>query len=327
MKAAIVGCGAVGSFYGGLLHRTGVEVHFLLRSDYAAVAAHGVRIESVQGDWSFRPQPAQRPEDIGPCDLVVIALKATANRTAYPALLPPLVGPHTQVLTLQNGLGNVEALAALLGAEKVMGGLCFVCLNRVAPGVIRHLAHGRVMLGEFQRPALPRTQALAARFHQAGIPCDVTDDLNLALWKKLVWNIPFNGLGVAAAAGYEAVARGEWNASQPLGPCLPTRALLEDPRWLALVRELMLEVIHAACQQGLELPESWAEENIERTRVMGDYYASTLLDFAQGRPLELEALFLEPHRRARAAGAKCPRLSALCRVLTQLEQAARPATP
>ncbi|MCX8157158.1 MAG: 2-dehydropantoate 2-reductase [Verrucomicrobiae bacterium] len=326
MKAAIVGCGAVGSFYGGLLHRTGVETHFLLRSDHATVAAQGVRILSVQGDWHFRPHPARRPEEIGPCDLVMIALKATANPTAFPALLPPLIKSDTLVLTLQNGLGNVEALAALAGPEKVLGGLCFVCLNRVAPGVIRHLAHGRMMLGEFQRPALPRTRALAARFQQAGVPCEVIDDLNLALWKKLVWNIPFNGLGVAGAAGYEAVITGRWEPSQPLGPCLPTRALLEDSRWLALVRELMLEVIGAARQLGLNIPEQWADENIARTRVMGDYYASTLLDFAQGRPLELEALFLEPWRRARAAGAECPRLTALCQILRQLD-AARNATP
>jgi len=321
MKAAIVGCGAVGSFYGGLLHRTGVETYFLLRSDYAQVAAQGVHIQSVDGDWSFRPHAAQRPEDIGPCDLVVIALKATANREAYPALLPPLVGKDTLVLTLQNGLGNVEALASLFGAEKILGGLCFVCLNRVAPGVIRHLAHGRVMLGEFQRPALPRTHALAARFQQGGVPCEVTDNLNLALWKKLVWNIPFNGLGVAGAAGYEAVVTGQWKPSQPLGPCLSTRALLQDPRWLALVREIMLEVIHAARLQNLDIPESWADENIERTRVMGDYHASTLIDFTEGRLLEIEALFLEPLRRARAAGAECPRLDALCRVLQQLEAA------
>ncbi|WCJ60824.1 2-dehydropantoate 2-reductase [Fontisphaera persica] len=324
MKAAVVGCGAVGSFYGGLLHRTGVETHFLLRSDFAVVAAQGVHIQSVQGDWSFHPHAARRPEEIGPCDLVVIALKATANREAYPALLPPLLGPDTLLLTLQNGLGNVEALAALAGPEKVLGGLCFVCLNRIAPGIIRHLAHGRVMLGEFQRPALPRTHALAAHFRQGGVPCEVIDDLNLALWKKLVWNIPFNGLGVAAAAGYEAVIHGHWDSSRPLGSCLPTRPLLEDPRWLALVRELMLEVIHAARKQGLDIPESWADENIERTRVMGDYYASTLLDFAQGRPLELEALFLEPYRRACAARAECPRLGALCRLLQQLEAARQP---
>ena len=324
MKVAVVGCGAVGSFYGGLLHRTGAETHFLLRSDYEAVAARGVHVQSVAGDWQFHPHAARSAEAIGPCDLVVIALKATANRLAYPALLPPLIKADTMVLTLQNGLGNVEALAALAGAEKVLGGLCFVCLNRVAPGVIRHLAHGRVMLGEFQRPALPRTRALAARFQAGGVPCEVTDDLNLALWKKLVWNIPFNGLGVAGAAGYEAVRKGDWESSQPLGPCLPTRVLLEEPRWLALVRELMREVIGAARRQGLEIPDDWADENIARTQTMGDYYASTLLDFAHGRPLELEALFLEPWRRACAAGADCPRLTALCRVLQQLDAARRP---
>ena len=99
-----------------------------------------------------------RPEEIGPADLVLIGLKTTANE-AFPKLLPPLVGSGTAVLTLQNGLGNEEALARLFPVGQIMGGLCFVCLNRVAPGVIQHIGYGQVVLGEFQRRAEPRTQA------------------------------------------------------------------------------------------------------------------------------------------------------------------------
>ena len=204
MKIAVVGCGAVGSFYGAKLARAGHEVHFLLRSDYEAVRRQGVVIRSPDGDFQVRPQCAQRPEEIGPADLVLIGLKTTANE-AFPELLPPLVGPGTAVVTLQNGLGNEEDLARLFPVGQILGGLCFVCLNRVAPGVIQHLGYGQVVLGEFQRPPEPRTHDLAARFRAAGVPCTVTDNLAQAHWEKLVWNIPFNGLGVAGAAGFDAL--------------------------------------------------------------------------------------------------------------------------
>ena len=120
-------------------------------------------IHSPEGDFQVRPRCARRPEEIGPADLVLIGLKTTAN-DQFPRLLPPLVGPATAVLTLQNGLGNEEQLARLFPVEQIMGGLCFVCLNRVAPGVIRHIGYGQVVLGEFQRPPEPRTHDLAARF-------------------------------------------------------------------------------------------------------------------------------------------------------------------
>jgi 2-dehydropantoate 2-reductase len=93
---------------------------------------------------------------------------------------------------------------------------------------------------------------------------------------------------------------------------------LGDARWTALVRELMLEVIHAARARGHPLEESLADRQIERTRTMGAYRASTLLDFEKGLALELDSIFLEPLRQAREAGAHTPRLAALCRVLSAL---------
>jgi 2-dehydropantoate 2-reductase len=237
-------------------------------------------------------------------------------------LLPPLVGPQTAVVTLQNGLGNTEQLARLFPPEQILNGLCFVCLNRVEPGVIQHLKYGTIVLGEFQRPTGPRTHQLAEMFRDATVPCKVTDNLAQAQWEKLVWNIPFNGLGVAGAAGYEALTTRHPPpvTRHSIGPVLTTDKLLADPRWKQLLRDLMLEVIAAAGALGFEIPIAYAEEQIERTRTMAAYKASTLLDFELGRPLELESMFLEPLRRAQTAGVPVPRLAALCEVLRQLDQ-------
>jgi 2-dehydropantoate 2-reductase len=338
----------VGSFYGATLARAGHEVHFLLRSDYERVRRYGVAVQSPKGDFKVRPKCAQRAEEIGVAELVLVALKTTANEQ-FGKLLPPLVGPQTAILTLQNGLGNEEALARLFPAEQILGGLCFVCLNRLQPGLIHHLDHGLVVVGEFQGWPEPRTHDIAGLFRHAGVPCDVTDNLARAHWEKLTWNIPFNGLGVASAAGFEAVMGGEsvergagrgehgrsdgetktpyrhggrgraFSIASPLNRCLTTDKLLADARWAGLARELMLEVITAARALGHHLPESLADRQIERTRTMGAYRASTLIDFERGQPLEIETLFLEPLRQANGAGVAMPRLSALCRVLQQLD--------
>lgn len=320
MKIAVVGCGALGSFYGAKLCRAGQDVHFLLRSDYDAVRQNGVTIRSIDSDFHVQPRCVRTPEEIGVCNVVLIGLKTTAN-DQLPKLLPPLVGPHTAVVTLQNGLGNEEQLARLFPAEQILGGRCFVCLNRVEPGVIHHTAHGKIVLGEFQRPPQARTRELAALFRQAGVACDLTHNLARTHWEKLVWNIPFNGLGVAGTAGYEAFT----NPARHLSPVtchsavLTTDILLGDPHWEKLVRELMLEVIAAANALGMNVAESQADEQINRTRIMGAYKASTLIDFERGQPLELESMFLEPLRRAQKAGVPVPRLAALCEVLRRLD--------
>lgn len=319
MKIGVVGCGALGSYYGARLCRARHDVHFLLRSDFDVVRERGVRIESPDGGFTARPHPSRSPEEIGVCDLVLIALKTTAN-SQFGKLLPPLVGPATAVLTLQNGLGNEEALAQLFPAHQILGGLCFVCLNRIQPGFIRHIEHGFVVIGEFGRGMDSRTQAIAEMFQEAGVKCSVSDDLGRAHWEKLVWNIPFNGLGVAGLAGPGALTRGVVPPQLPRRTCLPADELLADPNWEALVRGLMLEVIRAAAKLGHKIPVSLANKMIERTRTMGTYRASTLIDFERGQPLELESLFLEPLRQAEQAGAATPLLKNLGVVLAELDR-------
>jgi 2-dehydropantoate 2-reductase len=320
MKIGTVGCGALGSFYGAKLCRDGQEVHFLLRSDYDVVRRRGVAIRSFDGDFHVNPKCARAPEQIGVCDLVIIGLKATAN-DQLARLLSPLAGEHTAILTLQNGLGNEDALATIFSPNQILGGLCFVCLNRIEPGVIEHTAHGRVVLGEFSGWPEPRTHDIASMFRHAGVPCEVSDNIARTHWEKLVWNIPFNGLGVASAAGYEAFAtpHSEIRMPRSLFPCLTTDKLLADSRWEQIVRELMREVLAAAAALGLKIRADSEEINISRTREMGAYKPSTLIDFERGQALELDALFREPLRQAEYVGVSAPRLRNLCRVLEQLD--------
>lgn len=297
-RIAVVGSGAVGCYYGGRLAQHGDDVHFLMRSDYDAVKRNGLRVRSHEGDFDLPQVNCHRSTtEIGPCDLVIIAMKATANETLLD-LLPPLLKADTMLLTLQNGLGCDDFLAQRFGAERVLGGLCFVCINRTAPGVIEHIAQGYISLGEYSGASQPRTQALAERFRASLISCGVEESLITARWKKLVWNIPFNGLSIAAG-------------------CIDTATILANPALEQRVRDLMSEIIVTAVKLGHDIPLSLIETMLERTRTMAGYKPSSLIDFLDGREVEIEAIWGEPVRRAKAAGVAMPLVEGLYQELKQ----------
>lgn len=290
-RVAIIGAGAVGSYYGGRLAQHGHDVHFLLRSDYEAVMRDGLHITSPLGDVQLQVQAHRNTAEIGPCDLVIIAMKVTAN-AALLELIPPLLHEGTALLTLQNGLGNEEFLAQHFGAQRVLGGLCFVCINRLSPGVIHHMAQGRIQMGEHTRPPLPRTMEIAAEFQRSLIDCQVAESLAAARWQKLVWNIPFNGLSITAGG-------------------VDTAAILDDPSLENRVRDLMTEIVQTSAGLGYEQPASLIEDMIHRTRTMEAYKPSSLIDYLDGREVELEAIWGEPIRHAAAAGLVMPKVQAL----------------
>lgn len=291
-SVAVVGSGAIGLYYGGRLAEAGGDVRFLARSDFEALSQNGIRAESVAGDFHIPGVGVfLSPEEIRPVDLVIVSWKATANR-ALTETLPPLLHEGTQVLTLQNGLGNCETIAEIVGAERVCGGLCFVCVNRIAPGSISHTAGGRLVIGEFAKGEPGRAEAMATRFREAKIPASATQDLLMAQWEKLIWNIPFNGLSVAEGG-------------------VTTDVLLSDPTTESTIRELMWEVVKAAKAQGILLDDTLIETNIARTRPMGPYRPSTMIDFLEGREMEIRPIWEEPLRRANAAGVATPALENL----------------
>lgn len=292
-KIALVGAGAVGLYYGARLALAGDDVSFLLRSDFEVVRREGIRLESVDGDARLRQVKAFRdPREIGPVDWVIVAWKATANRHLA-EVLGPLRHGSTRVLTLQNGLGNCESLAAVAGPKRVLGGLCFVCLNRLAPGLVRHTAGGRVTIGEWlPEPGFPRARGVAAAFEAAGVKATPVEDLEAAQWRKLVWNIPFNGLAIAEGG-------------------VATDRLLADSRIEAEVAALMREVIAVARAKGHEFGDGVVDFEIGRTRPMGAYRPSSMIDYIEGRSVEFEAIWGEPLRQAREAGVPVPRLERL----------------
>jgi 2-dehydropantoate 2-reductase len=303
-RIAVVGAGAIGLYYGGKLAALGRDVHFLLRKDYDAIRKRGLRIRSRTENVhvpNVRGYPST--EEIGRSDLVLVAVKTTSN-SHLPELIRPLIGAETMILTLQNGLGNEEFLAQHFGAERILGGLCYICLSRTEPGVVERFDAGRLRIGEFKSLPRPRTHDIAWEFKRCGVVCTVIADLALERWRKLVWNIPFNGLTIVAGG-------------------IDTAALLADDGLRLEAVALMNETIAIAAACGHKLSTSLVPEMIKRTGAMGAYRPSTLLDFEAGRPLELEAIWGEPLRRGQAAGVKAPRLRQLYDHLREMDSVRR----
>ncbi len=293
-SVAVVGSGAIGLYYGGRLAVAGEDVKFLMRSDLEVIARDGLKVVSAHGDFELaRVQAYRTPEEIGPVDLVIVAWKTTANHELA-RILPPLLHAGTQVLTLQNGLGNCETLAEIVGPERVLGGLCFVCINRISPGLVSHSAGGRMTVGEMQPDENGRVLEIERRFQAAKIQAVAVENLEKSQWEKLIWNIPFNGLSVAEGG-------------------VTTDVLLASQEIEAEIRGLMSEVIAAANAQGLGLSADLIDSNIDRTRPMGPYRTSSMIDFVEGREVEVTPIWREPLRRAGLAGVAMPHLEVLLR--------------
>ncbi|MBC8039303.1 MAG: 2-dehydropantoate 2-reductase [Opitutaceae bacterium] len=306
---AVVGAGALGLYYGGRLARVGSagRVAFLARGDGEVLRRNGVTVKAPDGGFTVgadKVKIAATPEEIGPVDLVIVTLKATAN-DQLARMLPPLMHEGTVVLNLQNGLGVDEQVAAVAGAERTAGGLCFVCVNRIAPGVAECTMAGHVVVGAYDPHSLAlvataeRLRALAEMFNAAGVKMSVSESLLEVRWRKLVWNVPFNGLAVT-------------------GGGITTDVILKSAEMEAEVWALMREVQATAAAYGVMIPEDYVVDQVERTRPMGPYKPSTMIDFVDGKPLEVEPIWGEPLRRARAKGVSTPRLEALYARLREL---------
>ena len=299
-RIGIVGSGAVGIYYGARLALAGANVRFLMRGDLAAVRARGsLRVHEGGHLEVLRPAAVfGSPREMGPVDLVIVALKTTHGGELQ-ALVGPLLEPSTLILTLQNGLGADEHLGRLFGADRILGGLVFMAITRTGPGEITCFHTGNVTLGELGRPPGPRTRALSGLFAAAGVRAPVVENLLEARWRKLVWNIPFNGLAIAEGG-------------------ITTDRICADPALTAEARALMLEVQRGAAGFGFSIPDSFIERQFEVTPPMGAYQPSSLVDFLAGRGVEVEAIWGEPLRRALAKGVPMPRLAALYERLSRL---------
>lgn len=306
-SVAVIGAGAVGGYYGGRLAEAGHDVRFLLRRDYEAVSRSGFHITSPDGDFIL-PQPSifRSADEIGTVDWVICSLKATSLHEGQ-RLLQPCVSPHTRILVLMNGFGLEDQFAAWFGEEKVFGGMAFTCINRGKPGTIHHLGYGRVTIGHYLDNPAELEEALSL---WRGSKTDVvtTSSLLQARWEKLCWNIPFSGLCVAAGG-------------------ITTDKILGDHDLSLAAIGLMEEVITAGNadltahheKNRIDSP-SMIDNMFKQTATMGDYRPSTMIDFVEGRAMEVEAIWGEPLKRAQSLKVDTPRLNLLAAILRSLNR-------
>jgi 2-dehydropantoate 2-reductase len=301
---AVIGTGAIGGFYGAKLAAAGHDVHFIARSDLDHLRRNGLRVESPDGAIELSDVSAHAGAETVPAvDTVLVAVKTTDTVAVLP-LVRDLAAHGATVVVMQNGLG-VEALVAdAVPDATVIGAMCFICSNKAGPGVVRHLDFGRVTAGELgANGATPAVKGLVDDLAGAGVAASALDDLALGRWKKLVWNIPYNGLSVVLDAG--------------------TDELMADPHTRALVEDLMREVLAGAVACGRTIPGDFVQQMLDDTERMIPYATSMKLDHDAGRPLELQAIYGEPLARAREAGCEMVRVQALYDQLSFLDARAR----
>ena len=304
----IIGTGAIGGFYGVMLARAGFDVHFLLRSEFSAVAERGLQVNSaVHGQMTLNPAQAySSAEDMPKCDWLLVGAKTTSNADLAPAIIQA-AKPDAKVLLLQNGLDVEDSLRALLpDSLHLLGGLCLICVHREGPGLVTHQALGAVNVGYHSGSAIDDVARMAIveqgadLFRTAGLDSQAMPNLHQARWQKLVWNIPYNGLSVLLGAG--------------------TTPLMADADSRAHIQALMAEVVEGAKACGHDMPPGYADFLLMMTEKMPDYWPSMYHDFLHKRPLELEAIYARPLAAAKAAGCDLPRIEALYRNLSFIDR-------
>lgn len=279
MKFAIAGAGAVGAYLGAALARAGSDVMLLARgAQLRAIAEGGVRVVSPEGNFEARPPVTDRFEAVAGADVVFLAVKAHSLPELAPKLGPTLA-PETAVVSLQNGIpwwfANLErvdpggAIAKVIEARRVIGGLVYFATELVEPGVVRHIEGRRLSIGEPDGSRSERCRAIAAALVAAGVRCPITTHIREEIWVKLLGNVAFNPISALTGATLGRMAA--------------------DPDVAALVRAMMTEVQYVAERLGFKLPVT-IDQRIAGAAQVGEHKTSMLQDFEAGRPLELEAV-------------------------------------
>lgn len=291
MRAAVMGTGALGGFFGGLLARAGEDVTFIARgAQLDAIRARGLTVKSQWvGEFVVRAPVTDNPAEVGPVDLVLLGVK-TYDLEAAAEQMRLLLGPETVVLPVQNGADIAERIGRILQMDCVLGGLTWVAAKVEAPGSITQTASsGSTMLvfGELSGGSSPRTEQLLRTLDGAGITAELHPNVRVPIWQKLV--------AVCANSGMTALTR------LPLGP------ILACPERRAMYRGAMEEVALVARACGIDLPDGVAERTFS---VMSSYpptmRSSLANDLEAGRHLELEALNGTVVRLGREHGVPTP---------------------
>lgn len=270
-KILVVGSGGIGGLYGALLHKAGWQVDMVARSDYQEIHAHGLKVDSILGDLSFKPLAVHtNVEHAGTADWILLAVKMLPQLDIA-ELIAPAVGANTRIVLIANGLDIEAPIAQRFPNNPLISCVAFVGSSREAPGKIKHSAFGGLIMGDYHGTHADDVQQLANAFNSAGIKASASSNIALERWKKSIWNASFNPLSVLTNGA-------------------DTGKLLATPEAEALVRALMAEVIATGRAAGFELADELIEKNLANTRAMPPYLTSMALDYLHQAPIELEAI-------------------------------------
>ena len=301
---AIIGSGALGGFYGAKLQKAGLEVHFLLHSDYHHVLQNGLIIKSKDGDFKLSQVNAyNNTNEMPKCDVILIGLKTTQNNLLA-KFLPPLLKENTVVLLLQNGLSAEPEVAKIVGEQRLIGGISHLASNKLSFGYIHHIDDGSIRIGRYARnyqfaKITNKMREITHDFEISGVPVYLTEDLLLERWKKLVWNIPYNSLSVILDAR--------------------TNEIMGNANMINLVVEIMQEVLEGAKSCQRQIPDTYIQKMLDHTKKLQPYLTSMKIDYERRRPLEIEGIIGNPLRMAREAGIKLPKMGMLYQQLKFLD--------
>jgi len=297
MRIAVVGTGGVGGYFGGRLAEAGADVSFIARGAHLdALRVNGLRIVSPKGDTHVRRVAAtDKPSEIGPVDVVLFTVKLYDADAAL-ALLPPLLGPDTVVLPLQNGVDGVDIVTRAVGRSHVAGGTCYVSAMISEPGVITHTAMDRLIFGEIDGSRSPRLEELLDACSATSFQATLSTDIRVDIWTK------FTRLSVMS--GMTTVTR------SPLG------VIVNDPELFAMLKAAAAEAVAVARAKGVALPGDTVEDTARACQALPyQTKASMLVDLENGRRLELPWLSGAVARIGREAGVPTPIHSFIAAVL------------
>jgi 2-dehydropantoate 2-reductase len=293
VRILVMGAGGTGGYFGARLARAGADVTVVARGPHLdAIRAHGLRVRSdEEGEWGVRVPARDRLDGQPPADLALFCVKAFDTEEAA-ALIRPVVGPQTGVLSIQNGVDNVERLERLLGPGHVLGGVARIFATIEAPGVIRHSLLGEITFGEMDGRDTPRARAFLDACRRAAIPCDVTSDIRRALWEKYLF--------IAAQAGMSALTR------------CPAGVIREVPETRRMYRLILEELAALARAEDVGLPEGIVDRLMATLDRLGPgAYSSLYHDLTHGNRLELQTLHGHAVRLGQRHGVATPTIFAV----------------
>lgn len=281
----VVGAGAIGGYFGARMLQAGLDTTFLIRPHHQALLQHhGLIVNSIDGDLTIANPPilTRVTHDDGkkamPFDVILLCGKSYAM-SAMLNDIADMVGQHTVIISLQNGLGNEEQIAARYGAERTAGGVAFIAATRMENGTIQHTSAGRLTLGLWQHdennPSIKQhflTACADLALCKFGI--QPSNNIREAIWKKLLWNAAFNPTCTLLN--------------------LTVDQLLARPQGVELATGIMHEIIDLAAIRGIALNRDLIDQNIAITQKMRAFQPSMLQDYRANRPLELAAICEEP---------------------------------